>query len=49
MSPDLGFGGRDGGFELAEQLEAEGYAGIAKELGLSEEELAEVEGSEVSV
>ena len=35
---------RSGGFELAEQLEAEGYAGIAKELGLSEEELAEVEG-----
>ena len=40
---------KSGGFELAEQLEAEGYAGIAKELGLSEEELAEVEGSEVSV
>ena len=35
---------RSGGFELAEQLEAEGYAGIAKELGLSDEELAEVEG-----
>ncbi|MDQ3953577.1 MAG: Fe-S cluster assembly ATPase SufC [Actinomycetota bacterium] len=35
-----------GGFELAERLEAEGYAGIAKELGLSEEELAEVERRE---
>jgi Fe-S cluster assembly ATP-binding protein len=40
---------KTGGFELAEELEAEGYAGIAKELGLSEEELAEVEGSELRV
>ncbi|MEA2451724.1 MAG: Fe-S cluster assembly ATP-binding protein [Actinomycetota bacterium] len=42
-------GGRiveSGGFELAERLEAEGYAGVAKELGLSEEELAEVEATE---
>ena len=37
---------RSGGFELAEQLEAEGYAGIAKELGLSAEELAEVADAE---
>jgi Fe-S cluster assembly ATP-binding protein len=37
---------RSGGFELAEQLEAEGYAGLAKELGLSEQELAEVEQKE---
>src|ERR687895_868028 len=37
---------KSGGFELAEQLEAEGYAGIAKELGLSAEELAEVEDRE---
>ena len=35
---------KSGGFELAERLEAEGYAGIGKELGLSEEVLAEVEG-----
>ncbi len=42
-------GGRiveSGGFELAERLEAEGYAGIAKEIGLSDEELAEVENRE---
>lgn len=39
---------RSGGFELAEQLEAEGYAGIAKELGLSAEELAEVADAEKS-
>ena len=38
---------RSGGFELAEQLEAEGYAGIAKEIGLSAEEVAEVEGQRV--
>ncbi len=38
---------RSGGFELAEKLEAEGYAGIAKEIGLSEEEVAEVEGQRV--
>jgi Fe-S cluster assembly ATP-binding protein len=31
------------GFELAEQLEAEGYAGLAKELGLSEEEVLDAE------
>ena len=37
---------KSGGFELAERLEAEGYAGIAKELGLSDEELAEVEDKE---
>jgi Fe-S cluster assembly ATP-binding protein len=37
---------RVGGFELAEQLEAEGYAGLAKELGLSEQEVAEVEQKE---
>ena len=37
---------KSGGFELAEQLEAEGYAGVAKELGLSEAELAEVEAIE---
>jgi len=34
---------KSGGFELAEQLEAEGYAGVGKELGLSEEDIAEVE------
>jgi Fe-S cluster assembly ATP-binding protein len=42
-------GGRivtSGGFELAERLEAEGYAGIAKELGLSEKVVVEVEGAE---
>ena len=38
---------RSGGFELAEQLEAEGYAGIAKEIGLSAEEVAAVEGQRV--
>jgi Fe-S cluster assembly ATP-binding protein len=37
---------KSGGFELAEQLEAEGYAGLAKELGLAAEEVAEVEQSE---
>jgi Fe-S cluster assembly ATP-binding protein len=37
---------RSGGFELAEQLEAEGYAGLAKELGLSDEDIAEVEQKE---
>ena len=35
-----------GGFELAERLEAEGYAGLAKEVGLSDEELAEVAARE---
>ncbi|MDQ3660679.1 MAG: Fe-S cluster assembly ATPase SufC [Actinomycetota bacterium] len=39
---------RTGGFELAEQLEAEGYAGLAKELGLSLQELEEVERKEGS-
>ena len=42
-------GGRiveSGGFELAERLEAEGYAGVAKSLGLTAEELAEVEAVE---
>jgi Fe-S cluster assembly ATP-binding protein len=38
---------RSGGFELAEKLEAEGYAGLAKEAGLSEEEVAKVEGQRV--
>ncbi len=38
---------RSGGFELAERLEAEGYAGIAKEIGLSDEEVAAVEGQRV--
>ncbi|MGI8519499.1 MAG: ABC transporter ATP-binding protein, partial [Actinomycetota bacterium] len=37
---------RTGGFELAEQLEAEGYAGFARELGLSLQELEEVERKE---
>jgi Fe-S cluster assembly ATP-binding protein len=37
---------KSGGPELAEELEAEGYAGIAKELGLSAEEVAEVEDRE---
>ena len=42
-------GGRivtSGGFELAERLEAEGYAGIAKELGLSAETVVDVEVQE---
>ena len=37
---------KSGGFELAEQLEAEGYAGVAKELGLSEADISEVESTE---
>src|SRR5918992_3557131 len=37
---------RSGGPELAEQLEAEGYAGIARELGLSVEDVTEVEDRE---
>ncbi len=37
---------KSGGFELAERLEAEGYAGIGKEMGLSEEDLAEVQDKE---
>jgi Fe-S cluster assembly ATP-binding protein len=46
-------GGRvvtSGGFELAERLEAEGYAGLARELGLSLEDVSEVatqEGAQV--
>jgi Fe-S cluster assembly ATP-binding protein len=39
---------KSGGFELAEQLEAEGYSGVAKELGLSQEDIAEVEQAEGS-
>jgi Fe-S cluster assembly ATP-binding protein len=42
-------GGRvvtSGGFELAERLEAEGYAGIARELGLSLEDVSEVAAQE---
>jgi Fe-S cluster assembly ATP-binding protein len=37
---------KSGGFELAEQLEAEGYAGLAEQLGLPKEDIAEVEKSE---
>ena len=37
---------KSGGFELAEQLEAEGYAGLAKELGLSKDDIALVEEAE---
>ncbi len=37
---------KSGGFELAERLEAQGYAELAKEFGLSEEEVAEVESTE---
>jgi Fe-S cluster assembly ATP-binding protein len=37
---------RSGGFELAEQLEAEGYAGMARGLGLAPEDIAEVEATE---
>src|SRR5688500_8993334 len=42
-------GGRivsSGGFELAERLEAEGYAGLASEIGLPEAELAELKQEE---
>ena len=42
-------GGRivsSGGFELAERLEAEGYAQLAYEIGLSEAELAELKQAE---
>jgi Fe-S cluster assembly ATP-binding protein len=35
-----------GGFELAERLEAEGYAGLAKELGLSDEAIAAAAAAE---
>ncbi|MFP5299043.1 MAG: hypothetical protein ACLGHL_08660, partial [Actinomycetota bacterium] len=37
---------KSGGFDLAERLEAEGYAQIAKEIGLTAEELAELEKTE---
>ena len=37
---------KSGGFELAEQLEAQGYAEVAKEIGLSQAELAELENKE---
>ncbi len=37
---------KSGGFELAERLEAEGYAGIADELGLERHEVAEIEQQE---
>ncbi|MGH2695125.1 MAG: Fe-S cluster assembly ATPase SufC [Actinomycetota bacterium] len=37
---------KSGGSELAKELEAEGYAGIAHELGLSDEAIAEVEQEE---
>jgi Fe-S cluster assembly ATP-binding protein len=40
---------RTGGFELAERLEAEGYAGIAAELGLTDEEIAELRTLEAKV
>jgi Fe-S cluster assembly ATP-binding protein len=42
-------GGRivqSGGFELAEKLEAEGYAGLAKVIGLPTEDIAELEQKE---
>lgn len=39
---------KSGGFELAEQLEAEGYASLAKEAGLTNEELAELTASETA-
>jgi Fe-S cluster assembly ATP-binding protein len=35
-----------GGFELAERLEAEGYAGLGRELGLSVEDVSEVAAQE---
>ncbi len=35
-----------GGFELAERLEAEGYAGVAKDVGLPAEDIAQVEEQE---
>ncbi|MDQ4124822.1 MAG: Fe-S cluster assembly ATPase SufC [Actinomycetota bacterium] len=37
---------KSGGFDLAERLEAEGYAEIAREAGLTDAELAEVEDRE---
>jgi Fe-S cluster assembly ATP-binding protein len=44
-------GGRiveSGGFGLAERLEAEGYAGVARDLGLAPEDIAEVEATETA-
>ena len=44
-------GGRivqSGGFELAERLEAEGYAGLGKEIGLSDDDIAAVEAEEAA-
>jgi Fe-S cluster assembly ATP-binding protein len=38
---------KSGGPELAEELEAEGYAGLARELGLRAEELQQLEGEQV--
>ena len=35
-----------GGFDLAERLEAEGYARLAQEFGLSDEDIAELENKE---
>jgi Fe-S cluster assembly ATP-binding protein len=40
---------KSGGSELAHELEAEGYAGIAQELGLPQEAIAEVERTEDKV
>ncbi|MDQ4065458.1 MAG: Fe-S cluster assembly ATPase SufC [Actinomycetota bacterium] len=37
---------KSGGFELAEKLEAEGYAGLAQELGLDAADIAEVAAAE---
>ncbi len=39
---------RSGGFELAEQLEAEGYSGLAKQFGLPQEDIAAVEQQETA-
>ncbi|HEX2049839.1 MAG TPA: Fe-S cluster assembly ATPase SufC [Actinomycetota bacterium] len=39
---------KSGGFELAEQLEAEGYAGIARELGMSVPEVADDEDADAA-
>jgi Fe-S cluster assembly ATP-binding protein len=38
---------KSGGPELAEELEAEGYAGLAEELGLRAEEVQELQGEQV--
>ena len=40
---------KSGGFELAEQLEAEGYAGLAKDLGLSQADIPEIAEAEGAV